>query len=237
MEVSSWGNQRTKWWIFQQATFDCRRVPSGNLIWGRGRVLRISWENDGWNKSSISTTRIWSIQVTSNYDGWFWGWIEHVNRWSLYCFHSEDSIPTVTSTKPVFDIGQKAPFQVCWFPSPLILWPCKGKKRMSWGQTCDWYWLATLPQHATNQALVLPLFPNLIALRMYKPEFPARGMTDYSIRLLNLNCRTAGSANSYPPKGMDIWTTNHCLDMVSKFQTSIWSIQFCSFTDLPSYLR
>ena len=53
MEVSSWGNQRTKWLILQQATFDCRRVPSGNLIWGRGRVLRISWENDGWNKSSI----------------------------------------------------------------------------------------------------------------------------------------------------------------------------------------
>lgn len=41
-----------------------------------------------------------------------------------------------------------------------------------------------------GQALVLPLFPNLIALRMYKPEFPARGMTDYSIRLLNLNCRS-----------------------------------------------
>lgn len=36
----------------------------------------------------------------------------------------------------------------------------------------------------------LPCFPNLTGLRMYKPAFPTQGMTDYSIRLLNLNCRS-----------------------------------------------
>ena len=36
----------------------------------------------------------------------------------------------------------------------------------------------------------LPVFPNLSALRMYKPEFPARGMAD-SIGLLKVNCRSS----------------------------------------------
>lgn len=39
-------------------------------------------------------------------------------------------------------------------------------------------------------ATFLPSFPNLNALRMYKPAFPTQGMTDYSIRLLNLNCQS-----------------------------------------------
>lgn len=39
------------------------------------------------------------------------------------------------------------------------------------------------------QMAFLPLFPNLLALRIYKPEFPSHG-TDYTINLLNVNCNS-----------------------------------------------
>lgn len=39
------------------------------------------------------------------------------------------------------------------------------------------------------QMAFLPLFPNLLALRIYKPEFPSHG-ADYTINLLNVNCNS-----------------------------------------------
>ena len=39
----NWENPRTKWWIFQQAMFDCRRVQKKPRIWREFGRINLKW--------------------------------------------------------------------------------------------------------------------------------------------------------------------------------------------------
>ena len=169
-----------------------------------------------WSSNCIGDCPCWIIVEAD-----FWGVRLSMSHGTVFIL----GFQTVTWTEQVFDIGQKASFQFCWFPSPFpILWPCKGNSDVL-GSNLRWILAghpATTCQKARRSSSRSSQTSLLCACTSLNSQLEGWQTTAFacSTWTAGLQVVTGSAQFISTPRYGHIWTTNHFLDVVSKFQSS-----------------